>query len=411
MALYSEPEGTHNSKTAFFYFKVLFFATYLGSIYPTIKFIPKQIFGFALSGYSWIIVLLISLYYIFFRVERSFFPWKLWLPWYFFLIAYLLIDFSSLGLQSTLQLLVPFLVGIVTASFDYTEPVFNKFLSHTKYLLIIVFLFSTIISIILYGLWGVGPATFAHISSIGAVFAISNYYQNKLSINLFYYIIALIIPVVSVTRMGVLVVLLIPILHFYKLFTFKKLIFTALIIIVGTYIFYMPEVQDKMFYSGKGNLSDLSYNNKDLNTSGRKNVNKHVQEKVKEKPLLGFGPRADYQLLHSIDSPLKELHNDYLQITYNYGKIGLFLFISILILQFFLIWGVKPQSEEVNFIKSTILTMYIPLLLFMATDTIIKTSFSFMNFFFAIIGILYSLVNSSTEIRPKYEDFSSNSSI
>jgi O-antigen ligase len=404
-------DETASSKTELFYFKVLFFASYLGAVNASFKFIPAQILGFALTGYAWLIVFLVSVYYILLFKGKTTFPLLFWLPWLIYLCLSLGFNFSTLGLQSTVQLLVPVLVGMVTASFEYSDYILSKILLYFKYLLVTLFLGATIFSYISYGVWGLGIATYAHLASVCAVISIGLFYNNNDFKYGWHYLIALIIPIICTTRMGIAILFSIPFLFFSSNLGYKRISLLLGLLLIANSILFLPKIQKKMFYSGKGGFSELNISNPDLQTNGRRGISEYTLKKAKEKPYFGHGPRADFYLLKSKFPSLTELHNDYLQIFYNYGKVGLFLFFIPLVFAFLAILRMQANSTWFVFIKSVFLTLYFPLFGFMLTDTTIKTSFSFMNYFFALLGIVYAINFNEKHIIELNEDFSCNPTV
>ena len=62
-------------------------------------------------------MLLVTLINLF--ITRSIeFPILFWLPWVLYMVVYLIIDFSFLGLQLTLQYTLPILIGVVASGFS-----------------------------------------------------------------------------------------------------------------------------------------------------------------------------------------------------------------------------------------------------------------------------------------------------
>jgi hypothetical protein len=87
-------------KTSRFFFQALFISTALPFLPYILPFFPSQVLGFNISGWAWIIIMLISVYYIL-NIKSLNSPLLFFFPWILYLIFYLIIDFSSLGLQLT----------------------------------------------------------------------------------------------------------------------------------------------------------------------------------------------------------------------------------------------------------------------------------------------------------------------
>ena len=107
-------------KATLTYFKILIFSSLLGSFNFVLP-IPATYFGFNFSGWAWILALIVSVNYILFVVKKSYFCYKIWLPWVSLLIIYLVLNFSLVGLQGTIQFIVPVLVGYVAGGLKYNK--------------------------------------------------------------------------------------------------------------------------------------------------------------------------------------------------------------------------------------------------------------------------------------------------
>jgi len=126
-------------KSTLIYFNILILSSLL-SILDFVLPVPSKIFGFQLSGWAWMLVFLVSVFYIFFIVKKSFFTLKIWLPWIFLLIINLAFNFSFVGLQGTIQFIVPVMVGYVSGGLKYDNIFFSKIINYFKYLIIIILL-------------------------------------------------------------------------------------------------------------------------------------------------------------------------------------------------------------------------------------------------------------------------------
>ena len=165
-------------KSTLIYFKILVLTSLL-SILNFILPISSSVLGYQLPGWSWIIVFLVSVYYIIFIIKKSFFTLNIWLPWGFLLLIYLVIDSSFVALQGTIQFIVPIMVGYVTGSLNYNNNIFLKIINYFKYLIIMILLSVSLISIVRYGFLGAAPAMYAHFASIAGVLVISLYFSTK----------------------------------------------------------------------------------------------------------------------------------------------------------------------------------------------------------------------------------------
>lgn len=389
------------------YFKVLIFSSLLGSLNFILPFIPASILGFNLSGYSWLLVFFVSVYYLL-RNLKSKFPLQIWISWVILLTFYIILDFSFVGLQGTIQFLVPILVGFVTGGLKYNKITLLKIVEYFKYLMILTILSSSVLSFIRFGVFGVSPATDAHLTALSGVIVLTFFYHTHKYKYIFYYGLLTLMPILAVTRTGIVVMLLLPFLHFYKFFSFRKIILIIIFIPLSIYIFYLPSIQEKMFFNGKGNFNDLNFKNENVVTSGRSTINEILIKEFNKNQLFGNGPRTDYFILKKYKIEIQEAHNDYLQILSSYGLLGgiVLLFSFIFLIQFVI--KLKTLSINERIIKSIFLTLLIPLVLFMATDTVLRMTYSFINYLFAVVGIFLSIHFTNKKIlKYNYENNSS----
>jgi O-antigen ligase len=116
---------------------------------------------------------------------------------------------------------------------------------------------------------------------------------------------------------------------------------------------------------------------------------------LKAAPLWGNGPRADNAYLTKITRMRGgEAHNDYLSVRFNYGYVGLSLLLIGFAGSFVSLYKISRKyidSWYIWLISTSALSLYIAFLMFMYTDNILKYTIFFPNYFFAMIGIVYSL--------------------
>ena len=155
--------------------------------------------------------------------------------------------------------------------------------------------------------------------------------------------------------------------------------------------------QEKTFYDGQGDLSEISldyYENENFNSSGRRTWKITLAPGIEQNPVWGNGPRADASVLGAVmGKDVGEAHNDYMSVRYNYGLVGLTFLLFGFAASFVNIFRLSKKVEEPMFelLVLSLLTLFIPFMLFMYSDNILKYSIWFPNYFFALIGIIYSM--------------------
>ena len=168
-------------------------------------------------------------------------------------------------------------------------------------------------------------------------------------------------------------------------------------LIVVLLVFNSSGFQKKTFYTGTGTLKELTlnyYDNENINSSGRLSWKLALQPGLEASPIWGNGPRADNEELRLITGiTAGEAHNDYMSVRYNYGYVGLGLLLAGFLFNFISLYRISLIAGE-NI-------LFISFLMFMYSDNILKYTIYFPNYFFAMIGIIYSI--------KKDEDYSSYS--
>lgn len=332
-----------------------------------------------------------------FRSSQIVFPFLFWIPWILYIVIYLIIDFSFLGLQLTLQYLLPLLIGVVASGFTYCEEdlnwLFRRYMGLTSFIYVL-FLWAILFGSGFMPGMSVMPMLFSvAISLLAAIFFVT-----KRIIYLVYITILFIAPVVQMTRMGIAVIAVVFILHFANRSVRSKIIYGAIGFLAFLMVFSSERFQEKTFYSKQGTLGSVTidyYDNPDLKSSGRISWKKALEPGIKAAPIWGNGPRADNKYLTKITKMRSgEAHNDYLSVRFNYGYVGLAILLLGFVGSFFSLVRVSLQHRAnwyLWLISTSVLTLYLAFLMFMLTDNILKYTIFFPNYFFALIGIVYSL--------------------
>lgn len=383
------------------FYSSIFITAFLPYLAYMLPFLPAQFLGFNWTGWAWMMMLLVTIVNLI-KTRNNSFPLWAWLPWMIYLFAYLVIDFSLLGLQLTMQYLLPLLIGIVASGFNYSEEelgwLFKWFFR----------LCGSVILLFAFGYFfrgGYTPATAATpmLLSIAASLLAGMYYLTKTKKYLIYFGLLFLVPVIEVTRMGIATFLAIFILHFANRRISGKILYGFVGLALVLVVFNTKGFQEKTFYGGQGKLSDLSfnyYNNQTINSNGRSLWQSALDPGLKAAPIWGNGPRADNAQLKIISEMSSgEAHNDYLSVRYNYGYVGLGLLLFGFAASFLALWRTLKHLPDTwsDLLGTSTLTLFISFLMFMYSDNILKYTIFFPNFFFAMVGISFKLKNLKNE--------------
>ncbi len=383
------------------FFWVLFGTTILSYVDQVFVFLPKQILGFNWSGIAWLVALIISITLLP-RAKSSHFPLMFWLPWLLYIIFFLIFDFSLLGLQLTLQYLLPILMGYIASSFRYS---YNSLLWLLQRLSIITIIVFSIVMfyVLVFGFTG-NEATTPMFLLVLASISLALYLFTKKYKYLTVYGLLFLMPLLVVTRMALLVFGITFIFHFANKRLSSRIgsAFWGGIMVLGAV--NSKGFQEKTFYEGSGDISELSFNyyeTDNINSNGRKNWKIALEPGLQSAPFFGNGPRADAVILGEvIGKKTGEAHNDYMSVRFNYGFLGLGLLLFGFGASFLKIFQMSKANKNKVFqlLVLTNLTLFIGFLLFMYSDNILKYTIWFPNYFFVLMGVCFSIYKRGFDV-------------
>ncbi len=306
-------------------------------------------------------------------------------------------DFSFLGLQLTLQYILPILIGIVASGFSYNYDNLNWFFKRFMNLCIAIFILFVLAYFFRIG-HGPSSATSVMLFSFTVSLLSALYFIMKQSKYLWYIIILFLIPFFELTRTGIAATAAVFVLHFANGNIRSKIIFGIVGVMVLFIIFNTKRFQEETFKGGSGTINDITFNyyeNPKIKSSGRVTWKLALEPGLKASPVWGNGPRADNKPITKITRlRYGEAHNDYMAVRYNYGYVGLSLLLTGFFLTFVSLYRIsrKYKRNDIIWLLSTsALTLFISFLMFMYTDNILKYTIYFPDYFFALIGAVYSL--------------------
>lgn len=351
--------------------------------------------GFAGTGFAWIVPLTVALFCFLRPRPAAAAPLLIWLPWLVVILGHGGAARERYEIQRSIMFICPMIVGLAVSMCRAGPRQLRAFLMLCKFAavflwLTILFRTNLVFETALLG-WGASGAGLVMTTALlGALFAVEGVIKGVRY--LLGWLTMAAIPSLLVARMGIVVsIVVLP-------FTAAPLRWQwrlGLLCCGGGLmlaVFMLPSVQQKMFFTGHGELADLTWDNSDLRTNARKAMWDAMLVDIAKKPWLGYGTAAALEWVEGGGWELAHPHNDWLRLLYNYGIIGCAAFLicaGIQIYHLFRIAG-SAASLEVRILAYTGVSSFVALFLFMITDNIINYPNFFGNLQFTIIGLVYA---------------------
>lgn len=368
-----------------------------------INFFPINLpFASALSFLTWAIPLLVSCVFLLSRLRAMRFPWIIWLPWSLCVFSYLLTATAENAFQRSIMLLTPIIIGCAFSSLDVTHGVLVQadiWLRRFFLLLIFGVFLNTALSFLGLGRWSWAAGSMT--VSLMAVWFIARYTfsGNKKDLNAWLLLAA--VPVIFLTRMGILATIITLPSTLAPLGLRKRVITLGFICVAGLGVFQLESVQEKMFYSGRGTISEafeaglamvsgesiIGGNLKDHSRSGMRLL---LQSGIERNYWFGNGANATEAILEKVFN-LSHPHNDWLRLQYDYGTLAMWLFALTLLAQSVHAYLTARRLAGLPAVfMYTGASAFIPMVMFMFTDNIILYVSWFGNLHFAMLGLGYA---------------------
>lgn len=352
-----------------------------------------QIFGFNITGWAWVLPLVLSALICLKNITHITFPISLWFTWMGLLLLYWLLDMNNPNAtQSYFQTLSPVIIGCAASTFradNWQLENVVRWLTRLAWFAWIILLIRMpmIITGILPG-YGFMAAEMIGLLLLGACYA--SFYACGSNRHLYYYLSILAISFIALVRGPMTAMLSCMPLTLAPLGIKKRIVIATVLLICSIIIFNSERIQNRMFYSGGGEISDLRMDNPDFSTGGRSLMWEILWHGVKENPWFGNGWNSHRNILIGSGLPIYLPHNDWLKLLYDIGVLGITIFLLTIILQiFFLVRFARCSSGAHRMLAYGAATAFFPYMLIMFTDNVVLYVQFFGNLHFALIGIIY----------------------
>jgi len=370
-------------------------------------FAEGTLIGFRMSGYAWLVPLFAAVLVFLKTGRRIRLPLSLWMPWIAVVVGYLLVASAESALQRSIMLLCPIFVGVAVSTLRITEEDLYSFRQLYRYMAVVLCLgvglkTGLLLTGRLPSVTGLAPQVMTG-ALLCTLFAAT--YVLGEEKDLIWWGVLATIPVIAVTRMGMIATGLSLPFTFAPMKPVKRVLLFVLIIAAGYGLFFTKRVQEKSFYSGSGTIQEVSSDNPNFATSGRKYIWEHMEGEIDKAPWFGHGANASEPFVMRL-AGLTHPHNDWLRLLYDYGYFGTIIFAICMLLQVWhLLKTARGTSGETRILFLASATSFLVFSLFMVTDNIILYAAFFGNLQFTILGLAYASHHTESEhtklVEPK----------
>lgn len=349
--------------------------------------------GYNIAGYAWVVPLFISAIVFFIKRGKISLPVIIWLPWICVVIGFLIFAEAPNALQRSIMLLCPIFIGMTVSKFNVGEEELKNFTSIYKYMaiwlyVIVIFKTGMIVTGSLPEVTGMAPEVMTG-ALLCTLFAANYAFGEKNALQ--WWAALAVIPVIALTRMGIIAAGASLPGTFAPIKIGKRVIFIVLIALSVSPIFYSDRVQKKMFYSGEGTLSEARIDNPDFRTSGRKNVWEAMAYEIDKQPWFGHGANSSETFVRMLTGVLTHPHNDWLRLLFDYGYFGVIVFSGCMAVQVVhILRSARHAADKTSTLLYAGASSFIVFVLFMFTDNIILYAAFFGNMQFTILGFAYA---------------------
>jgi O-antigen ligase len=352
------------------------------------------VFGKNLTGWAWFAAYVVAtLTFAAGGFSKGTMPLWFWMPWALLVVVYMFgpHDYS---VQIAAQMMCPLFVGYVASTLRLSSAHLKAFvlLMRRGALIFLGILLFIRLPMLLRGI--LPEVTELAPESISALlfqsFFLCLFILGRQRTDLMLYLACAVVPVVAVTRGPIVASLLLAMLCVAPLSMKHRCLIGALAVSIGLLVFYSGRFQNKMFRSGEGTIQDISQNSDDIELSGRGMFQEMMLAGIRENPWTGNGGNATYTMLKNAGNRMDQPHNDWLRITYNYGFLGLALYLGAVLMQLWHAWRSArhaPPLIQVLFYSAA--SAFIPYAAIMYTDNVLVYAQFFGNLHFLMLGLAY----------------------
>ncbi len=207
--------------------------------------------------------------------------------------------------------------------------------------------------------------------------------------------VCLLISGIEGSRGVALCLLVLPLFHPIIRGLHWRVSIAVVVLLMGLAVFYLPPMQERLFPdSGSGTIADLLQSKQ--SGMGRFEAWPQVYERVWDAPVLGHGVSSVFHYVPTIWDRMRSPHNEFLCVSYEFGMVGLCLYVTVMIGQMWIVRSTLLQSQ--GNVRIALTTVYLSLIAFnimACTDNPLSSNVRFLNPVFLLMGATLAIATSS----------------
>ncbi len=318
-------------------------------------------------------------------------PFWAWIAWFGYVWLSLLwkMDLATRDIQFAMQLSLPLLVGMVASMFVTSRRQLDSLRRVYPVALVIIVVILLLQQWNLFGLLQTSARqTALTVALISAVFLAET--PARVTRPLLGWGVCAAVCALTESRMALLIVLALPAVHPAYRRPLRR--FGVLLAIGGLCIglLYTSPVQQQLFPGGRGGVSDLLGGG--VTGTGRFEAWPLIFAEAQERPVLGAGANASYNFVPTIWPGMVSPHNEYLRIGFEFGLVGLSIFLLVVVWQLAVLrrWIDRSHGSVHRAFTASFLGLVV-LLIAACTDNPLGYSIGLGCPLFALIGAAHGV--------------------
>jgi O-antigen ligase len=310
-----------------------------------------------------------------------------WLPWVVYCALSFFLSLNENAFQRYLIMITPIVCLAMASTLRFTAADYEWMLKAVRVTALILVSIALAVSV----MEGTDDVLLLAPESILAVvlgvLLLFDYVNHGQKISLLCFLLVALVPVLTTARMASLVLFLAAGVIVFMRSRRLGMLASVVVLAAAVMIFSSQAFMEKMLLDPDG---PFSFDN--IRTSGRSVAWGLLVSAIPEQPIFGYGSNASESYLLGYSKHFSHPHNDWLRIVFDYGFLGLVLFVwaiyaTLKKLKKARLVGLPAASLGVNNVASILFGAF---MLLMLTDNVILYAAFFGNLHFTLIGLALS---------------------